>query len=60
MEKSGTKSTSSANEEKMKIAWRYERLGQVGERGASSSTIHSTDRGIHPLWADFSTVKIEC
>lgn len=27
-------SKSSADEEKMKIAWRYERLGQAGERGA--------------------------
>ena len=47
VDKSGSKSGSSANEEKMKIAWRYERLGQVGERGASNSTIRSTNRRIH-------------
>jgi elongator complex protein 4 len=49
IEKSRSKIGSSANEEKMKIAWRYERLGQVGERGASSSTICSTDRRIHSI-----------
>jgi elongator complex protein 4 len=50
IEKSGSKSGLSANEEKMKIAWRYERLGQVGDRGASNSTIRSTDRRVHIIY----------
>ncbi len=29
-----SRSSTAADEEKMKIAWRYERLGQAGERGA--------------------------
>lgn len=34
-EKSSRKTASStADDEKMKIAWRYEKLGQAGERGA--------------------------
>lgn len=33
-------SKSAADEEKMKIAWRYERLGQAGERGAWDAPVH--------------------
>jgi elongator complex protein 4 len=35
---SGRVAKTSADEEKMKIAWRYERLGQAGERGVSYTT----------------------
>jgi len=38
-EKGSRKTTqSTSDEEKMKIAWRYEKLGQAGERGAWLST----------------------
>lgn len=35
---------SSSEDEKMKIAWRYENLGQAGERGASLGIGHSESR----------------
>lgn len=39
-----------ANKEKMKIAWRYERLGQAGsERGVCNGVEKSTDIGFHAL-----------
>lgn len=41
-EKGREKQTKQTDEDKMKIAWRYERLGQAGERGASRiSAVHS-------------------
>lgn len=54
-EKSSSKKTSNAaDEEKMKIAWRYERLGQAGERGAlRASTIHSRKKISHTTSTSF-------
>lgn len=37
--RSERKETPSKEDEKMKIAWRYERLGQAGERGAWTSVV---------------------
>ncbi len=38
---SSRREQSPADEEKMKIAWRYERLGQAGERGAWQRSLMS-------------------
>ena len=45
--RSSSKSNTNAEDEKMKIAWRYERLGQAGERGA----LHHSSRCIFAIHA---------
>lgn len=46
-DKGREKKTKTADEEKMKIAWRYERLGQAGERGALRvSEVHKARKTI--------------
>lgn len=45
-DKSREKKTKTAEEEKMKIAWRYERLGQAGERGALRICVDSARKTI--------------